>query len=114
MIEVLRRSPVLRLGGGRRTVSLARVRRPARTLSLSAEAVIEGEGGQSVTETTGQAAGQNAGEQTADGQTAAIVFGPENGAVSETLVFEAAREAYAKATPISTSSASPSSPMPAV
>ena len=89
MIEVLRRSPVLRLGGGR-TVSLARVRRPARTLSLSAEAVIEGEGGQSAGETTGQAAGQSA------GQTAAIVFGPENGAVSETLVFEAAREAYAK------------------
>ena len=89
MIEVLRRSPVLRLGGGR-TVSLARVRRPARTLSLSAEAVIEGEGGQSARETTEQAAGQNV------GQTAAIVFGPENGAVSETLVFEAAREAYAK------------------
>ena len=129
MIEVLRRSPVLRLGGGR-SVSLARVRRPARTLSLSAEAVIEGEGGQSAKETTGQsvgetteqtpgqnaqetggqAAGQGAGEtggqaageateqaagQSA-GQPAAIVFGPENGAVSETLVFEAAREAYAK------------------
>ena len=89
MIEVLRRSPVLRLGGGR-TVSLAKVRRPARTLSLSAEAVIEGEGGRSARETTEQAAGQNV------GQTAAIVFGPENGAVSETLVFEAAREAYAK------------------
>ena len=73
MIEVLRRSPVLRLGGGR-SVSLARVRRPARTLSLSAEAVSEGEEEQAV----------------------AIVFGPENGAISETLVFEAAREAYAK------------------
>ena len=109
MIEVLRRSPVLRLGGGR-TVSLARVRRPARTLSLSAEAVIEGEGGQSARETTRQAAGQNVRETTgqatgqsirettgqAAGQSAAIVFGPENGAVSETLVFEAAREAYAK------------------
>ena len=121
MIEVLRRSPVLRLGGGR-SVSLARVRRPARTLSLSAEAVIESEGGQSAKETTGQsvgetteqtpgqnaqetggqAAGQSAGETTGQaagrsaGQPAAIVFGPENGAVSETLVFEAAREAYAK------------------
>ena len=99
MIEVLRRSPVLRLGGGR-TVSLARVRRPARTLSLSAEAVIEGERGQSVRETikqsAGETTGQNAGEQAAGGQTAAIIFGPENGAVSETLVFEAAREAYAK------------------
>ncbi len=89
MIELLRRSPVLRLGGGR-SVSLAKVRRPARTLSLSAEAVTEGEGGQSAGGTTGQAVGQSA------GQTAAIVFGPENGAVSEALVFEAAREAYAK------------------
>ena len=73
MIEVLRRSPVLHLGGGQR-VSLSKVRRPARTMSLSAEALIEGEGE----------------------RTAAIVFGSENGAVSETLVFEAAREAYAK------------------
>ena len=73
MIEVLRRSPILHLGGGQR-VSLSKVRRPARTMSLSAEALIEGEGK----------------------QTAAMVFGPENGAVSETLVFEAAREAYAK------------------
>ena len=73
MIEVLRRSPMLHLGGGQR-VTLSKVRRPARTMTLSAEAVIEGEGE----------------------RTAAIVFGPENGAVSETLVFEAAREAYAK------------------
>ena len=73
MIEVLRRSPVLHVGGGKR-VSLSRVRRPARTMSLSAEAII-GDDGESA---------------------AAIVFGPENGAVAETLVFEAAREAYAK------------------
>ena len=73
MVEVLRRSPVLHVGGGKR-VSLSRVRRPARTMSLSAEAII-GDDGESA---------------------AAIVFGPENGAVAETLVFEAAREAYAK------------------
>ena len=73
MIEVLRRSPVLHLGGSR-TVSLDKIRRPARTMSLSAEAQIEGEGDNAV----------------------AIVFGSENGAVSQTLVFEAAREAYAK------------------
>ena len=73
MIEVLRRSPVLHLGGGQRA-TLSKVRRPARTMNLSAEALIEGD------------------EQ----RTAAIVFGPENGAVAEKLVFEAAREAYAK------------------
>ncbi|MDE0029014.1 MAG: DNA methyltransferase [Deltaproteobacteria bacterium] len=73
MIAVLQHSPVLRLGGGQ-TVTLSKVRLPARTMSLSAEASVEGYGE----------------------QTAAIVFGPENGAVSELLVFEAAREAYAK------------------
>ena len=73
MIEVLRRSPVLHVGGGQK-VTLSRVRRPARTMSLSAEGSIKGE----------------------EKRMAAIVFGPENGAVAETLVFEAAREAYAK------------------
>ena len=73
MIEVLRRAPVLRLGGGRR-VTLAGVRRPARSMSLSAEATLEGD----------------------DQGTAAIVFGAENGAVPQTLVFEAAREANVK------------------
>ena len=38
MIEVLRRSPVLHVGGGK-TVKLWNVRRPAKTLSLSAEAM---------------------------------------------------------------------------
>ena len=73
MIEVLRKSPILHLGGGKR-VALAKVRRPARTMNLSAEASIGDDREEMV----------------------AIVFGPENGAVAETLVFEAAREAYAK------------------
>ena len=73
MIEVLRRSPVLHLRGGQR-VAISKIRRPARTMSLSAEALMEGE----------------------EKQAAAIVFGPENGAVAEMLAFEAAREAYAK------------------
>jgi very-short-patch-repair endonuclease/DNA modification methylase len=74
MIEVLRRSPVLLLGGGK-SVALKGVRPPAKSLSLSAEAMVE------------------------SGQTSvpvAIVFGPENGAVSEKLVYEAAREANMK------------------
>ena len=73
MIEVLRRSPILRLAGGN-MVALSKVRPPARTMSLSAEALVEGD----------------------SPKTAAIVFGPENGAVAERLVFEAAREAYGK------------------
>ncbi|MCU1266244.1 MAG: methylase domain protein [Acidobacteria bacterium] len=73
MLEVLRRSPVLRLEGNR-TVAFKNVRPPAKTLSLSAEALVEN----------------------GDEKPVAFVFGPENGAVSEKLVFEAAREAYAK------------------
>jgi adenine-specific DNA-methyltransferase len=73
MIEVLRRSPVLHIGGGK-TVKLWNVRRPAKTLSLSAEAL--------------------AGEP--DGKPVAFVFGPENGAVSEKLVHAALKEADIK------------------
>ncbi len=73
MLEVLRRSPVLQLGGGK-SVTLRNVRAPAKTLSLSAEALV------------------------ANGvdKPVAFVFGPENGAVSEKLVYEAAKEASAK------------------
>ncbi|MBI3951738.1 MAG: DUF559 domain-containing protein, partial [Acidobacteria bacterium] len=73
MLEVLRKSPVLRLEGNR-TVTFKNVRPPARSLSLSAEALVTDDGEKPV----------------------AFVFGPENGAVSEKLVYEAAREAYAK------------------
>jgi len=74
MLEVLRRSPVLHVGGGK-VVTLTNVRPPARTLSLAAEALVERDGAQ---------------------HPVAFAFGPENGAVSETLVFEAAKEAAAK------------------
>jgi adenine-specific DNA-methyltransferase len=73
MLEVLRHSPVLEVGGGRK-VNLRNVRPPAKTLSLSAEAIV--------------ANGQD--------KPVAIVFGPENGAVSERLVHEAAKEANLK------------------
>jgi adenine-specific DNA-methyltransferase len=73
MLEVLRKSPVLRLERNK-TVTLKNVRLPAKTLSLSAEAMVP-----------------NGAEKPV-----AFVFGPENGAVSEKLVYEAAREAHAK------------------
>ncbi len=73
MLEVLRKSPVLRLEGNK-TVNLKNVRPPAKTLSLSAEAMVTNGGDKPV----------------------AFVFGPESGAVSEKLVYEAAREAHAK------------------
>lgn len=70
MVEVIRRSPDLRLPGNQ-TVLLEHVRRPAKTLSLSAEATVAG-------------------------RPVAVVFGPEHGAVSEKVVFHAAKEAGAK------------------
>jgi adenine-specific DNA-methyltransferase len=59
---------------GNKTVTFKNLRPPARTLSLSAESLV--------------ANGQD--------KPVAFVFGPENGAVSEKLVYEAAREAHAK------------------
>ncbi len=72
MLETLRRNPVLQLGGNT-TISLTDVRPPTQSLMLSAEAALD----------TG-------------GAPVGVVFGPENGAVSEKLVYEAAREANLK------------------
>jgi adenine-specific DNA-methyltransferase len=73
MLEVLRKSPVLHVGGGK-TVTLRNVRPPARTLSLSAEAAVA-----------------NGAERPV-----ALVFGPENGAVTQLAVHEALKEASLK------------------
>ncbi|WP_027181996.1 site-specific DNA-methyltransferase [Oleidesulfovibrio alaskensis] len=75
MLEVLRKSPVLHLRGGK-TVTLEQVRQPAKALNLSAEGLAK-----------------NGGDER---KPVALVFGPENGAVSEKLVAEAARESYQK------------------
>jgi len=122
MLEVLRKSPALHVGGGK-TVTLRNVRRPAKTLSLSAEALVvngnrarenphpgplplrgEGTDGGESPETSGASDGNGVvsepspsrGRGQGEGIPVAIVFGPENGAISEKLVYEAAREAYAK------------------
>jgi adenine-specific DNA-methyltransferase len=73
MLEVLRKSPLLRLEGNK-TVAFENVRPPAKTLVLSAEALVKN----------------------GDPKPVAFVFGPENGAVAERLVVQAAREANAK------------------
>jgi hypothetical protein len=89
MIEVLRRSPVLHLGAGR-SVTLQNVRPPAKSLSLSAEALqVQGAGVQG-------AKVQGAKVQSAEGVPVSFVFGPENGAVSEKLVNAALTEARMK------------------
>ncbi len=97
MLEVLRRSPVIRLPGNR-TITLKNVRLPAKTLTLSAEAMIDATATGSATLSDAvQEAREESGEILAlSRKPVAFVFGPENGAVSERLVDEAAREAYQK------------------
>src|SRR5579872_1307498 len=98
MLEVLSKSPVLRLSGNR-TVTLRNIRPPAKTLSLSAEAVVEGNGISPSPEASGGSRrATSEGSQISDSgaKPVALVFGPENGAVSERLVQEAAREAALK------------------
>ncbi len=69
MTQVLRQSKTLRLSGNRELV-LADIRRMTDSDVLHAEAL------------------------DADGNRIAVVFGPEDGAISSDVVFEAAREAY--------------------
>jgi adenine-specific DNA-methyltransferase len=76
MIEVLRRAPVLRIPGNQ-TVTLRQVRPPAKTLTLSAEALIGGANG-------------------GNGEPVAILFGPADGPLSERIVREAWDEAGLK------------------
>jgi adenine-specific DNA-methyltransferase len=70
LLDVLRRNPVLQLAGNR-SMTLSELRVPSKSLTLSAEATFEDD-------------------------PIALVFGPENGAVSERLVYDGAREAHAR------------------
>jgi adenine-specific DNA-methyltransferase len=98
MIEVLRRSPVLHLGGGRK-VEVVNVRPPAKSLSLSAEGLVgataEGQA-PTVADAFDEAVEKNRRALPFSGKPVAFVFGPENGAVSEKLVHEALKEAGLK------------------
>jgi adenine-specific DNA-methyltransferase len=98
MIEVLRRSPVLRLDKNR-TVTLKSVRPPAKSLSLSAEALVDATAdGQTATlvDAVQEATEKSGLALPLSSRAVAFVFGPENGAVNIRLVEEAAREAYQK------------------
>jgi adenine-specific DNA-methyltransferase len=98
MLEVLRKSPVLRLGNNR-TVTLKNIRPPAKTLSLSAEALVDATApGQSPTlqDAIQEAAEKSGKALPLSAKPVALVFGPENGAISERLVQEAAKEASLK------------------
>jgi adenine-specific DNA-methyltransferase len=99
MLEVLRKAPVLRLPGNQ-TVTLKNIRPPAKTLALSAEAVVSPVGTRSPASPISPKNNvRDAGDRVPTGegdQPVAILFGPENGPLSERLVREAWDEAGLK------------------
>lgn len=96
MIGILRASPLLHVGGGR-TLKLASIREPAQALTLSAEAMALAETLNDELTATGIANGElplTGGD--AGGKPVAILFGPENGALTESTVRSAHDEASMK------------------
>jgi adenine-specific DNA-methyltransferase len=99
MLDILKRSPLLRLEGNR-TVRLHNIRPLTRTLAGLVEASVEASAeGQTPTlvDVVDEAAEANG--LLLPGMSrkpVAIIFGPENGSISEGLVYSAAKEAAAK------------------
>ncbi len=101
MIEILRRAPVLRLPGNQ-TVTLRQIRPPAKTLALSAEAVVDGVKSEirDLKSKSSKSEIKNLKSAIDDSKSAdepvAILFGPEHGPLGERLVREAWDEAGLK------------------
>ena len=105
MIEVLRRAPTLALAGNRR-VTLKNIRRPGRSLSLSAEAMVDVESAAAGAPSPQPPPAGGGGEVSAppplagggrgEGRAVAILFGPADGPITGRAVLDAAKEANAK------------------
>jgi adenine-specific DNA-methyltransferase len=99
MLDILRRSPLLRLEGNR-TVRLHNIRPLTRTLAGLVEASVEASAeGQNptlidVVDEAAEASGLLLPGMSR--KPVAIIFGPENGSISEGFVYSAAKEAAAK------------------
>jgi adenine-specific DNA-methyltransferase len=97
MLEILRKSPVLRLPGNR-TINLSQVRQPTKSRSLSAEALVKASEleGATLGDIVDEALEENLNTLPLSQKPVTFVFGPENGAIAERTVFEAANEAVRK------------------
>jgi adenine-specific DNA-methyltransferase len=98
MIEVLRRSPTIALPGNRK-VTLKSIRRPGRSLSLSAEAQVDLEASGSIVPlgaAIDAAHEGNTGGLAFSSLAVAILFGPADGPVTAKAVLDAAKEANVK------------------
>jgi len=90
MIEILRRAPVLRLPGNQ-ALTLRQIRPPAKTLALSAEAVVD-----AVPKESPKSKSRVQEPESKIDEPVAILFGPEHGPLGERLVREAWDEAGLK------------------
>ena len=98
MVEVLRRSPTLALPGGAK-VTLRGIRRPGRTLYLSAEATVDHDpagGAVPLAAAVDAAHAASTGGLPFQSRPVAILFGPPDGAVTARAVLDAGKEANAK------------------
>ena len=95
MIGILRASPVLHIAGGR-TLRFAGVREPAQALTLSAEATELTDALDSAIAAADSASGGLGLEGGGAGVAVALLFGPEHGALTETIVRAAHDEASMK------------------
>jgi adenine-specific DNA-methyltransferase len=97
MLEILRKSPVLRLPGNR-TINLSQIRQPAKSQNLSAEALVKASelDGTTLGDVVDEALEVNLNKLPLSQKPVAFIFGPENGAIAERTVYEAAKEAERK------------------
>ncbi|MFM7715801.1 MAG: hypothetical protein ACKO7A_24790, partial [Microcystis sp.] len=96
MLEILRKSPLLRLSRNR-TIPLSNVRQPTRSQNLSAEAIVKTSDLDGATrEVVDETLEENLNQLPISQKPVAFLFGPENGAIAERTVYEAAREAHHK------------------
>jgi adenine-specific DNA-methyltransferase len=93
MIEVLRSSPVLHIAANK-TVQLSGIRRPAKTLYLSAEALVRTDN--ALTSALEDADAANGALALQQSEPVALLFGPEHGPIAEVAVLNAWQEATAK------------------
>jgi adenine-specific DNA-methyltransferase len=87
LLEVLKQTPILQLQGNR-TVKFQSIRKPTKSLNLSAEAIVE--------KNIKNSSKNNVTDDVEITQSVAFVFGPENGQIVERTIHQAAIEAHAK------------------
>jgi adenine-specific DNA-methyltransferase len=87
LLEVLKQTPVLQLQGNR-TVKFQSIRKPTKSLNLSAEAIVE--------KNIKNSSNNTVTDDVEITQSVAFVFGPENGQIVERTIHQAAIEAHAK------------------